>query len=156
MKTTRKGAARATTGKKADPDSLESRMASFAEQVGRLAGTVAGKADGWMDGKAIQQQLAAVRDGAAGLLRHIAGREAASSSTVTKGTRPRSPKMQPAMAGDTGAPRRGRSGGSVDAPGKKHRGPLPADPDATAVASQSAKLRVARPMAKTSRLRGRG
>lgn len=54
-----------------------------------------------------------------------------------------------------GTPRE-RRGGSVDAPGKKHRPPQEADPKAAAAGSQAAKLREARPMAKTGRLRGRG
>ncbi len=130
----------------ASADSLESRVGAFAEQIGRLAGTVIGKADGLIDRAALQQQLTAVRDGAAGLLQHIAGREAAADQPAVPAA---------AAARDAGAPRR-RSGGKVDAPGKKHRAPLPADPDASKVTSQAAKLRVARPMAKTSRLRGRG
>jgi hypothetical protein len=53
-------------------------------------------------------------------------------------------------------PETGRSGGLVDAPGKKHRKPLPSDPEGGVVKSQAAKLRDVRPMAKSSRLRGRG
>lgn len=54
-----------------------------------------------------------------------------------------------------GTPRKPR-GGSVDAPGKKHRPPLEPGPKAAVAGSQAAKMREARPMAKTSRLRGRG
>jgi hypothetical protein len=50
----------------------------------------------------------------------------------------------------------GRSGGVVDAPGKKHRKPLPSDPDATMADSQAAKMRTATTMVKTNRRRGRG
>ena len=49
-----------------------------------------------------------------------------------------------------------RSGGTVDAPGKKHRKPMPADPQASVADSQSAKMRTAMPMEKTIRRRGRG
>ena len=51
---------------------------------------------------------------------------------------------------------RGRSGGIVDAPGKKHRRPMPTDPGANRADSQAAKMRAAKTMAKTSRHRGRG
>ena len=51
---------------------------------------------------------------------------------------------------------KGRSGGVVDAPGKKHRKPMPADPGANIVDSQAAKLRMAKTMVKTNRRRGRG
>jgi hypothetical protein len=50
----------------------------------------------------------------------------------------------------------GRSGGVVDAPGKKHRKPAPTDPDANIANSQAAKLRAAKTMVKTTRHRGRG
>jgi hypothetical protein len=51
---------------------------------------------------------------------------------------------------------KGRSGGVVDAPGKKHRKPMPADPGANIAVSQAAKMRTARTMVKTNRRRGRG
>jgi hypothetical protein len=50
---------------------------------------------------------------------------------------------------------RGRSGGIVDAPGKKHRPPTPTDPGANRADSQAAKMRAAKTMVKTSRHRGR-
>jgi len=51
---------------------------------------------------------------------------------------------------------RGRSGGIVDAPGKKHRPPMPSDPGANRADSQAAKMRDAKTMVKTFRRRGRG
>jgi hypothetical protein len=51
---------------------------------------------------------------------------------------------------------KGRSGGVVDAPGKKHRKAAPTDPDANIADSQAAKMRTAKTMEKTNRLRGRG
>lgn len=51
---------------------------------------------------------------------------------------------------------KGRSGGVVDAPGKRRRKPLPADPGTNIADSQAAKMRMARTMVKTSRRRGRG
>ncbi len=50
---------------------------------------------------------------------------------------------------------KGRSGGVVDAPGKKHRKPLPRDPEANLADSQAAKMRTAMATTKTSRRRGR-
>jgi hypothetical protein len=49
-----------------------------------------------------------------------------------------------------------RSGGGVDAPGKKHRQAMPPDPDAKIAKSQAGKMRTAMPMEKTSKRRGRG
>lgn len=124
-------------------DTLEQRVVAFAEELGRIAGTFQARAEGWMDREALTKQFASVRDGAADLLEQVAG----------GATKP--PKKVPAAAA---APEnsKGRSGGVVDAPGKKHRKPMPADPDADQAASQSAKMRAARPMVKTNRRRGRG
>jgi putative hydrolase of the HAD superfamily len=115
-------------------DALEQRLMAFAEQLGKIAGAVETKAKGWMESDALNIQIAKVRDSAAELLEQLA--------QATKATKPEA--------------RKARSGGVVDAPGKKHRGPAPADPHATAPGEQAAKLRAARPMAKTTRLRGRG
>jgi hypothetical protein len=49
-----------------------------------------------------------------------------------------------------------RSGGVVDAPGKKHRKPIPTDPGTNIMDSQAEKMRTAKTMVKTNRLRGRG
>jgi hypothetical protein len=62
-------------------------------------------------------------------------------------------KQSAATSADRGY---GRSGGAVDAPGKKHRKPLPGDPDAGIADSQAAKMRIAMATAKTNRRRGRG
>jgi hypothetical protein len=76
-------------------------------------------------------------------------------STRTKGG---ATKASPRKPAGTAAPARatGRSGGVVDAPGKRHRKPMPSDPGANLADSQAAKMRTARPMVKTDRLRGRG
>jgi len=124
-------------------NALEQRVLAFAEQLGRMAGTFHAKAEGWMDREALTKQIASVRDSAAELLEHLAGGPTKASRRV------------PAAA----TARRnikGRSGGVVDAPGKKHRKPLPADPGANKAASQAAKMRAAKTMVKTSRRRGRG
>jgi hypothetical protein len=51
---------------------------------------------------------------------------------------------------------KGRSGGVVDAPGKKHRKPMRTDPGGNLADSQAAKMRTAKTMVKTNRRRGRG
>jgi hypothetical protein len=123
-------------------DAMEQRVVAFAEQLGRIAGTVQAKADGWMDREALKKQIASVRDGAADLLEQLADRAAAA------------PVKTPAAAAARGA--KGRSGGMVDAPGKRHRKPMPTDPDANIADSQAAKMRTAKTMVKTYRRRGRG
>lgn len=97
-------------------DAIEQRLVAFAEQLGRLVGTVQARADGWMDGPALQEQVTRIRDGAAGLLRQLGEAAARGKAAASRGTtRPRKPAT---AAG-------GRSGGKVDAPGKKHRKPAP-------------------------------
>ena len=124
-------------------DALEQRVLAFAEQLGRIAGTVQAKTAGWMDGDALKRELARVRDGAAELLQQLtADAPPVAVSRPTGGSEP--------------GKSRGRSGGIVDAPGKKHRPPMPSDPGANRADSQAAKVRAAKTMIKTSRRRGRG
>jgi hypothetical protein len=124
-------------------DALEQRVVAFAEQLGRVVGTFQGKAEGWLDREALTKQIASVRDSAVELLEQLAG-------AATKGS-----KRNPVAAAAPGKTK-GRSGGVVDAPGKKHRKPTRADPAANIADSQAAKMRTARTMIKTSRRRGRG
>jgi len=124
-------------------DGLEERVLAFAEQLGRIAGTVQAKTAGWMDGDTLKEELARVRDGAADLLQHLTAHAPAAAEN-----RP--------TAGAAIRKSRGRSGGIVDAPGKKHRPPTPTDPSANRAGSQAAKMRAAKTMAKTPRRRGRG
>ena len=123
-------------------DAMEQRVVAFAEQLGRIAGTVQAKADGWMDREALKKQIASVRDGAADLLEQLANRAAKAPMKTPEAT--------------AAPPTKGRSGGMVDAPGKRHRKPMPSDPDANIADSQAAKLRAAKTMVKTYRRRGRG
>ena len=124
-------------------DAMEQRVVAFAEQLGRIVGTIQAKAEGWMDREALNKQIASVRDGAADLLEQLAG-------GATKAS-----KKKPAAAAARAGIKR-RRGGVVDAPGKKHRKPMPTDPGATIADSQAAKMRTAKTMVKTYRRRGRG
>ena len=114
---------------------------AFAEQLGRIAGTIQAKAEGWMDRETLNEQIADVRDGAAHLLEQLAA--------ATK-----APKKKAAVA--VSRQGKGRSGGVVDAPGKKHRKPPRNDPNANVAHDQANKLRTAKTMMKTYRRRGRG
>ena len=122
-------------------DPIEQRVVAFAEQLGRMVATIQAKAEGWMDRETLNRQIASVRDGAANLLEQLAD--------ATKAT-----KTSAAVAARGG--NKGRSGGTVDAPGKRHRKPAPNDPKANVARSQANKLRTAKTMEKTSRRRGRG
>jgi hypothetical protein len=125
----------------ATPDPIEQRLVAFADQLGRMVGTIHAKAEGWLERENLNKQIASVRDGAAHLLEQLA--------EATKATKPSA----------VVAPRReskGRSGGVVDAPGKRHRKPIRSDPSANSARSQADKLRTAKTMMKTNRRRGRG
>ncbi len=134
-----------TAASAATTAAMEQRVMAFAKQLGRIVGTVQAKAEGWMDRDALKQQIAGVRDGAADLLEQLTG----GAPKAAKKTR------KPAAPAARGVAK-GRSGGTVDARGKKHRKPLPRDPDAKTADSQAAKVRAAKTMVKTNRLRGRG
>ena len=66
--TTTTNASGATTA-----DAMEQRVVAFAEQLGRMVGTIQAKAEGWMDRETLNKQIASVRDGAAHLLEQLAG-----------------------------------------------------------------------------------
>jgi hypothetical protein len=136
--TTTTDASDATTGY-----ALEQRVLAFAEELGRIAGTFQVKAEDSLNREALAKQISSVRDRASKLLEQLVG-------GATKARR-RVPAVAAAL-GNT----KGRSGGVVDAPGKRHRKPMPADPGANQAASQAAKMRTARTMVKTNRRRGRG
>lgn len=146
-----------TTAAAATTAAMEQRVPAFAEQLGRVVGTVQAKAKGWMDPDALKQQIAGVRDGAADLLEQFTGGapKAAKKKKTTKRPKQSKQSTQPAAPVARGGAK-GRSGGVVDARGKKHRKSLPSDPDATKAHSQAAKVRAAKTMVKTDRLRGRG
>jgi hypothetical protein len=128
-------------------NTMERRVVAFAEQMGRIAGTVQARAEGWMDRDTLSQQIASVRDGAVDLLERLA------RGGATKPAK-KPAKKNPAPSARGG--NKGRSGGAVDAPGKKHRQPMPTDPGANLADSQATKMRTARTMVKTNRRRGRG
>lgn len=92
-------------GRRTTPGVIERRIVALAEQLGRLAGTVQSKTDLFLDEEKLRVQLSRVRDGAADLLERLSARR--SPPPVQKTPRTSQPK--------------GRSGGKVDAPGKKHR-----------------------------------
>ena len=115
---------------------IEQQVVAFAEQLGRVVGTVQARAEGWLDPRMLNEQITRVRDGAASLLQQLgATTEAKAERVITR---------RPAA----------RSGGVVDAPGKKHRKPTPNEP---LRANAEDKGRIAKMKAvNASRRRGRG
>lgn len=129
---------------------VEQRIIALAEQFGRLVGTVEVKAEGWFEQKALNRQVEQIRDSATELLDHLGGavksgraatrRPAAKPAATAAATKPaekkspaaKQPRAAKPAAGTpaaTAAQRAasGRSGGTVDAPGKKHRKPVPSE-----------------------------
>src|SRR3954447_16734152 len=70
-KRTKAATTTATAGAAATSDPLEQRVVAFAEQLGRIVGTVQAKAEGWMDRDALNKQIASVRDNASELLEQM-------------------------------------------------------------------------------------
>src|SRR5437016_3523615 len=87
--------------------SLEQHVVEIAEQLGRLAGSAQAEADNWLDQPNLKQQLTRIRDRAASLLERFAAARAMPEDDSQTAAKP-------------------RSGGRVDAPGKKHRKAPPA------------------------------
>jgi hypothetical protein len=108
-----------TASETGSTDGLEGRLVAYAEQLGWVVGTVHAKAEGWLDRAALEEHLTRIRDGAADLLTHLA--DALPDSSASKGPgrgRRGNPDLQQTRL-------QGRSGGIVDAPGKRHRPPPP-------------------------------
>ncbi len=194
-------AAAGKEGAAATKDAMEQRVIAFAEQLGRIYGTMQAKAEGWMDRDALNAQVTGVRDSATALLEQLGvglkagaakGRQtlgtatgggaksggAKASAAKTAGAKPTAPKTASKPAAKAGSDKAsakakpsakgkvaskmgasatsgatakgagtGRSGGAVDAPGKKHRKPMPSESAATGSArgegSRIAKLKMA-------------
>jgi len=115
-------------------NALERQVEAFAEQLGYVAGSIESRAEGWMDVDKLSRQVASVRDGAKQLLDSLA-------SGVTSRVQ-RKPPARPV--------RKARSGGTVDAPGKKHRKPAPAGPPAAMARTHNTRVSGAAPRARAA------
>jgi hypothetical protein len=132
-----------------DSRAMEQRVVAFAEQLGRMVGTVERKTTGWLDMTALSDQVTRIRDGAADLLSHLGRSEGASqgdpsdgsdsvaesqvpdtaSHTATSTERVSKVRVRKTASPRTVKPRSastsGRSREHVAAPGKAHRKPPP-------------------------------
>src|SRR5690242_18421116 len=112
-----KAAKSQTANGQSKSESVEPMVVALAEQLGTFLGRVQAKADGWLDKDALREQVSQIRDGAANLLKHVGS---ASVSARTKAMPAAKKSAAPAARAA-----KGRSGGTVDAPGKRHRKPPP-------------------------------
>lgn len=105
-------------------DAVEPMVIALAEQLGTFMGRVQKRADGWLENESLRQQVSQIRDNATQLLERVnkAG-AAAKKSAVSLMPKAKATKAKKAAASP--AKSKGRSGGVVDAPGKRHRKPPP-------------------------------
>jgi ABC-type transporter Mla subunit MlaD len=139
--------------KDTNPSALESQAVALAEQLGRIAGTIEGTAEQWLNRPALAEQLTRVRDSASQLLESLAdsaakGRQAVTGSAGAMSEQVRDAATKAVTAASSAVSSLGASVGkrvrpkrssrktasrkpakaAVDlahAPGKKHRKPAP-------------------------------
>ena len=92
---------------------VEQGIVAFAEHLGQWVSTVQARTEGWLDRKTLSAAIGRIRDSAADLVEQLnrknpSARTTAATRTATSAARP--------------------SRGPVDAPGKRHRKPLPKEP----------------------------
>ena len=119
---------------------VEEHVVAFAEQLGRLIGTVESKSERWVDQKALNDELTQIRDGAVELLNHLGGAIASGRAAA------KPQKTQPKAATPVG-----RSGGTVDAPGKTHRKVARGAPGTKHSDERISKIRTAKTMRRPQR-----
>jgi hypothetical protein len=91
-------------------DFVEERLLAFAGQLEWFVGKVQAKTPGWLDRTVLTKEIGRIEDSAADLLAHLKREDVLQRNTTAKGTAISAPP---------------RSRGPVDAPGKRHRKPLP-------------------------------
>jgi hypothetical protein len=119
----------AAGGRKAK-DGVEPMVVKLAGQLGTLLGRARSKTDGWIESAAVRKQVGQIRDGATQLMNRVNQAGAAVKKTVAKSVTAKKSKAPSKGRGREGekstAPAgKKRSGGAVDAPGKRHRKPPP-------------------------------
>ena len=101
-------------------EGIEPMVIALAEQLGTFVGRVQAKAEGWLGNDTLREQVGQIRDGALNVLKQVnrASEEArkAAARQMPKATAKPAAKNSKATS---------RSGGTVDAPGKRHRKPPP-------------------------------
>ena len=99
-------------------DTVEPMVIALAEQLGTFLGRVQAKAEGWLENEELRRQVTQIRDGATQLLNRVNS----TAAEVRKSIAPTAKKSKTKASAKT---TKGRSGGVVDAPGKRHRKPPP-------------------------------
>lgn len=116
---------------KTPQETVEPMVVALAGQLGALLGRMRGTADGWLENDAVRQQVSQIRDGATQLLEQVnrAGAAAKKSASklmpVVKANAAKARQAAAPAKAKAPARAKNRSGGTVDAPGKRHRKPPP-------------------------------
>ncbi len=125
---------------------LGEQAIALAEQLGRIAGTIEGTAESWVNRQQLTDQLARVRDGATQMLEGLTsgiakGREAASTLRLPGlGRKSKRGKKKAAPAART------RQADPARAPGKRRRKPAPSMKGVKKSDEKISKLRAAAEM----------
>ena len=101
-------------------EGVEPMVIALAEQLGTFLGMVQAKAEGWLENDTLREQVGQIRDGALNVLKQVnrASEEARKAAARQMPKAKATPVAKKSKA-------TGRSGGVVDAPGKRHRKPPP-------------------------------
>jgi hypothetical protein len=105
------------TERDAKTTALGKQAIALAEQLGRIAGTIEGTAEQWLNRQTLTDQLTRVRDGATQLLDSL-------SNGAGRGRRTGKAKAVPAGKGGRARGAKGTAD-PARAPGKSHRKPAP-------------------------------
>ena len=103
---------------------LGEQAIALADQLGRIAGTIEGTAESWLNRQQLADQLTRVRDGATQMLEGLTagaerGRKAATTAVRKVRGRAKAKAAKPARVAAT------RQADPSRAPGKRHRKPAP-------------------------------
>jgi hypothetical protein len=130
-------------------EGIEPMVLALAEQLGTFLGRVQAKAEGWLENDTLREQVVQIRDGAANLLKHVNSASAAAQNAFMDSA------VKKPKAKSTAQSAKGRSGGTVDAPGKRHRKPPPQESINKRMGEPSGK-QAGQKQFKTGKSRGRG
>ena len=134
------------TSEQKNASALGEQAIALAEQLGRIAGTIEGTAESWLNRESLAEQLTRVRDGAAEMLQSLSsgaerGRTAAAATAETLAADVRKKAAQALSAAGAGREAQrsnkgkkaqpakpavsARAGDPSHAPGKRRRKPAP-------------------------------
>ncbi len=122
----RKAATKAAVGNKTANQSVEPMVVALAAQLGSFLGRLQKKADGLLGNAEMRRQVSQIRDGAEDLLKQVNKAGVSMRTAVEQSAPAKKLKAAASAASATSAKAsKGRSGGVVDASGKRHRKPPP-------------------------------